>query len=118
MQNTRTRIRCLIVSMLVLGHAAAAAELHYGKYDHYDPARLNEFAARKMREGDPGTAMVLLERAALLAPHDVRIRRNLETLRAWQAGEPAVEEAAGPARRPASAEDGLPPFPLWPKRQP
>lgn len=91
------------------------------RYDHYHPVVLNEYALRKIREGDLGTAAILLERAVQLAPHDEYIRQNLATLRAWQDGRPA---AAAPAQeRPdaagaptVSADVGMPSFPLWPKR--
>lgn len=122
----RIRFSCLFAAILLAIGPAAAGNVP-ARYDHYDPARLNEFALQKLREGDAGTAAILLERAALLAPHDARIRRNLETLRAWQAGErpepgstvsPAKPSMPPPSSGPetAAAEDGLPPFPLWPKR--
>lgn len=84
-------------------------------YDHVDPAALNEHALLKVREGDTGTAALLLERALLLAPHDARIRHNRDALRAALAGRrlpPLPAEDASPA----SGNVALPPFPLWPKQ--
>lgn len=54
--------------------------------DHLNPVMLNEYAAACIRDGDIDTAWILLERAALLAPHDERIAANLAVVRAWRAG--------------------------------
>lgn len=64
------------------------------RYDHFNPVALNEFALQKVRDGDVGSALILLERANLLAPHDARIRRNLDMLRAQRDGKPFVAPAA------------------------
>ena len=56
--------------------------------DHYDPAFLNEAAVAAWSKGERGTARILLERAAVIAPQDGRILHNLETAR--QAGSQAV----------------------------
>lgn len=64
------------------------------RYDHFNPVVLNEFALQKYRDGDLRSALILLERAHLLAPHDARIRRNLGMLRAQRDGKPFVEDAA------------------------
>ena len=49
--------------------------------DHYDPGYLNEAAAAAWAKGDHGTALLLLERAAVIAPQDSRIVKNLETVK-------------------------------------
>lgn len=119
----RIRFYCLFTTcMIVMG--SALADGTPARFDHYDPVRLNEFALQKIREGDSDTATILLERAVMLAPHDARIRQNLETLSAWRSGGPTpsalAEASVTPALRQApqsaATEEGLPPFPLWPKR--
>jgi Flp pilus assembly protein TadD len=81
------------------------------RLDHYDPVALNEFALAKVRDGDTGTAWILLERAARLAPHDERIARNLELLRAYRDGtldraaaQPALSAQPALRARPAVPE--------------
>jgi Flp pilus assembly protein TadD len=64
------------------------------RYDHFNPVVLNEFALQKVRDGDVRSALILLERANLLAPHDARIRRNLDMLRAQRDGKPFLDTAA------------------------
>jgi hypothetical protein len=54
-------------------------------FEHLNPIALNEYAAASVSAGDIGTAWILLERAALLAPHDQRIATNLAVVRAWRA---------------------------------
>lgn len=98
--------------------ADAAATL---RYDHYNPAVLNEYALKKIREGDLGTAAILLERAVQLAPYEERIRQNLAALRAWQGGKaaPAAPVKEMPEAKDAqviSTDAAMPSFPLWPKR--
>lgn len=105
--------------------ASTAAVVHADeaqiRFDHYNPAALNERAVQDIRDGDTATALILLERAVLLAPHEAGIRRNLEMLKAWRDGQmPAGSDAATPAQTTASRvpDNGttLPPFPLWPKK--
>lgn len=55
-------------------------------FDHYNPVALNESAVERIRDGDLGTARILLERAARLAPHNERILRNLRELKAQMDG--------------------------------
>ncbi len=123
-------MECLFRTSLVVAITIAAASIGSAaaadggalRFDHYNPLLLNEHAVRKARDGDIGTALILLERAVQIAPYDARIRRNLESLRAWQAGKPmpdatpaavpAIAAAAG-AEQADGAEDALPPFPLW-----
>lgn len=51
------------------------------RHEHYDPAYLNEEALAALAAGDRGTARILLERAAVLAPRNVVVRENLEVVR-------------------------------------
>ena len=85
--------------------------------DHYDPILLNESAIERIRQHDLTTAWILLERAALLAPHDQRIQSNLRELRAYRMGEPMAEIAPPVVRQ--SPEQGIAaePPPIWPLRQ-
>ena len=86
------------------------------KLDHYDPERLRQFATDKARAGETTTAWILLERAALLAPHDARVVQALAAVRAQRKGEPAPpEEVPAPPGKPAPAV-GIAPEPpsLWP----
>lgn len=92
----------------------AETRLHY---DHYDPLILNEHAVRLLREGDDGTAEILLQRALRLAPGNRVIRHNLQLLEGsdtQQAPEPPQSTAA----MPQAAPSGLlpePPAP-WPEK--
>lgn len=94
--------------------AADEANAGLPRYDHADPVALNEHALHQIRAGDIGTAVILLERAAQLAPHDARIRHNLDMLRAWRDGRPVPAQPAEEASHMSDA--ALPPFPLWPKK--
>ena len=103
--------------MLLAG--AAAADASSLRYDHGNPLVLNEFAVRMAKQGDIGSAIILLERAVLLAPHDARLRRNLDALRLPQVpgggDQAAPHSAATTAATPLdSSPPGLPPVPLWP----
>lgn len=115
------RLPLFFVSLLSVLFTAAAGAQEPPRFDHYDPASLNELALKKVKEGDTGTALLLLERAILLAPHETAIRRNLEMLQAWKEGTPLppdtpVAPAAANASPDEAADASLPPFPLWPKR--
>jgi len=93
---------------------------------HFDPTNpiiLNEYAVQKALAGDISTAIILLERALLIAPYDALIRRNLDVLRALQAGksaEPPVTiappEESAPSQPDKVTDDGLPKVPLWPPK--
>lgn len=93
------------------------------RFDPLNPAMLNEAAMQHIRDGDVGTAAILLERAVLLAPYDKRIRQNLQTLRAWQSGKPMPAAAGQKPEAPAAGTDkptgddaGGPasmPVPIW-----
>lgn len=92
-------MRSILFSLgLILACTSHAATADGGapamRYDHFNPVVLNEFALQKYRDGDTRSAIILLERAHLLAPHDARIRRNLGLLRAHRDGKPFVEGAA------------------------
>lgn len=91
------------------------------RFDHYNPIALNERAMQDIREGDMATALILLERAVLLAPHEAGIRRNLDMLKAWRdgkmpSGSDAMTSAPTAASRVPDSGTTLPPFPLWPKK--
>ena len=80
-------------------------------HDHYDPVLLNESAIACVRQGDFGTAAILLERAARLAPHDPRLQRNAQVLRDFRKGSPEPDRASFPVARPV-------PAPILPARPP
>lgn len=127
-------MRSLLLSLGLLfacasnaAHAADTAAPSM-RYDHFNPVVLNEFALQKVRDGDVRSALILLERANLLAPHDARIRRNLDMLRAQRDGKPFVDAAATQVKSegdvsstPATQVSGLeqaqqlPLEPLWKK---
>ncbi|HYD81022.1 MAG TPA: hypothetical protein VEC06_14540 [Paucimonas sp.] len=115
--------------------APAAAEDSYARREaspampqvsnggHEDPEALNELAVRYIRQGDPATGRILLERAALLAPHDERIQRNLREMRAYFGAPSTFASNSGqmPApAAPAPVKEFVPlpsePPPLWPLR--
>ncbi|MFI4939390.1 MAG: tetratricopeptide repeat protein [Burkholderiales bacterium] len=93
-------------------------QLHY---DHANPYVLNEFALQKVKAGDIGTAVILLERAVSIAPYDARIRRNLDVVHTLQSGKAATqplqsvrqEPGIAPESGAANVETGLPAIPLW-----
>jgi hypothetical protein len=111
------RVRLPVAALL--GCALSACSLFPGSapppdqlpFDHYDPVVLNEYAVAKLRAGDDATALILLERAALLAPHDPRITRNLALLRAVRNGTdpPAFPSTSAPARAAGSGDAGIAP---------
>ena len=81
-------------------------------YDHFDPVFLNEYAASMVKTGDRATGLILLERAARLAPFDPRIVANLNVLREQEGGEfPLAENptAPHPDAGDARATPNLPP---------
>lgn len=80
--------------------ASLAPIMEATAFDHYDPVALDESAAAYMRDGDWNTARILLERAARLAPHDRRVQRHLQQIKARMEGAPAPAEVGTP-----SAED-------------
>lgn len=104
---------------LQCGGGASAIADSLPRFDHHDPADLNEAALHLLKVGDGGTARILLERAAVLSPEDPVVRDNLVALRAYQeeAGEVRVvivtpdEPAITPQEKTAL------PAP-WPRRGP
>jgi len=115
-----TLLSCAATACSSFTAPADSARRH--ELNHYDPVMLNELALAKVRESDIGTAWILLERAARLAPHDERIARNLALLRAFRAGKldyspaatAAFVETAGLAGSAAGTQDAFPePPPMW-----
>ena len=103
------RIR-LAMACLTLLQAGCSTPQSTVAHEHYDPAYLNAEAVDALATGDRGTALILLERAALLAPADALVTENLAALKA---GGVLRKKAATTAR----ASDTLPPAPeaaLWP----
>ena len=121
----KTWCKLLFSSATLLAADGMHAAEGLPRFDHYDPVVLNEHALDKIGKGEVGTAAILLERAVLLAPHDTRIRRNLETLRATQAGvrlgSPGISEAPPPPAplpmQPEPATAPVPPVPFWTNEQ-
>ena len=115
--RTRALSLSLLLACLAPPAATAGEESPRPAFDHYDAVLLNEFAIGSVRQGDLATAGILLERAARLAPHDVRIRRNLLELRAYRSGTAAPPDAPSPSARQGSGpEIPAEPPPLWPPR--
>lgn len=93
-----------------LGTATAAPR------DHYDPASLNDAAVAAWSKGERGTARILLERAAVLAPQDARIRGNLGVVKGADNGTAllrfapasASEHAVGGVTSKAPAASAIP----------
>lgn len=98
--------------------------------EHYDPAYLNQAAMAALAIGERGTAVILLERAAVLAPQNTLIRDNLAALRQGgairvmqgvplRATAPASATATGQssqAKPPTdkTGESALPAMGIWP----
>jgi Flp pilus assembly protein TadD len=79
-------------------------------FEHYDPAYLNQEAIAALAAGDRGTALILLERAALLAPADALVRENLAALKTGGALRKKAAAAAPSAETvPAPSEPAI-----WP----
>ncbi|AUH50819.1 hypothetical protein CXB49_08370 [Chromobacterium sp. ATCC 53434] len=84
----------------------------------YQPEAINRLALQLVKAGDAGAAIVLLERAARIAPDREDIRANLQRLRAGSrrvadVGLLEAEPVAG--RQEASAEVSEPALPApWP----
>lgn len=77
--------------LLLQAGCAAPAPTTAVKLEHHDPAYLNEAAAAALSAGDRGTARILLERAAVLAPSNETIRNNLAALRQASTSNTVVE---------------------------
>lgn len=121
------------VSVLAAG-SILASDLQKTEIDHYSPASLNEHALQKVRDGDLSTAVLLLERAAMLAPERPEILHNLEVVRSAASGRrPLTVDADVDGNVQASMKEtgpmagttrdnvlqdneaSLPPFPIWKK---
>ena len=119
---------CLAMPLLLLA-CSTLLPAAVAQREHYDPAYLNEAAMTALAAGERGTAAILLERAAVLAPQNTLIRDNLAALR--QGGVvrvmPAVSAQAAsvliPTPAPASKlkppvgsadEPALPATGIWP----
>jgi hypothetical protein len=72
-------LACSIV--LILSGCAIQGTTLTVKREHYDPAYLNQSAMAALAVDDRSTALILLERAARLAPHDQQILDNLAVLK-------------------------------------
>lgn len=98
--------------------AATAPQGMAEAFDHYHPGQLNQSALVLLRDGDDSTARVLLERAALLAPHDPPISGNLAELRSYrEASLPIIlrrHEAPSAETAKTAPADDLPA--LWPPK--
>lgn len=94
--------------------ASLAPTLEATAFDHYDPTALGESAAAYIRDGDWNTARILLERAARLAPHDHRVQRHLQQLKARMEGTPAPAEVGTPPTEDRPDDRVLPEPPaIW-----
>ena len=92
MNNSRIRSVCLAVLLLLLqAGCAAPAPTAAVKRNHDEPAYLNEAAVAALASGDRGTALILLERATVLAPWNETIRSNLAALRQAIPSGPTLE---------------------------
>jgi hypothetical protein len=109
----------MLFACLLTGGGASAIADSLPRFDHHDPADLNEAALRLLKVGDGGTARILLERAAVLSPEDPVVRGNLLTLRAYQdgTGEVRVATVTPDGFPAASPEMTAMPAP-WPSRGP
>lgn len=117
-------MRAISFTPLVAGLAvtAALAQPNSGERtscvprDHYDPGALAEFAHERTREGDLGTARIMLARAARISPNDARIARAPGEPGAARG--PTAADASPAQAEPRSPAAPLPPAPppLWPAK--
>jgi hypothetical protein len=86
--------------------------------DPANPYQLNEQAACQVRAGRVAEAEILLERAALIAPHDATIRHNRDTLRDYRSGRAISTGTKPAAMTDTSEQQNKPalelPVSLWP----
>lgn len=103
MPGLSKRLCCVMLLMLQLA-CSTQVPPEAVRREYYDPAYLNEAAIAALAAGERGTAVILLERAAVLAPQDVLIRDNLAAMREGGVVRvmPGVPVEVG-ARAPASA---------------
>jgi Flp pilus assembly protein TadD len=89
---------------------------------HYNPAALNEYAASQVKSGDLGTARIMLERAARIAPYNPRIVANLNALNAHMAKQsgttPKIQKTSSRNAPRITMQFAPPPEipPLWPAK--
>lgn len=110
----------LLLSLPTLPAAAEPPRPDFRSFDHADPWQLNEAAADSLSQPTPdlGTARILLERAALLAPEQSEILANREALRRLQDGRarlalPETPAPTAPTQTNSREEDA--PLELWPR---
>jgi hypothetical protein len=112
---------CLLMPSLASGIFASSPEYH-----HSHPAELNEVALRRLANGSDGTALIMLERAAVLAPQEATIVNNRDAIRIYRVapGDVAVggldhgaSSAGASAPAAGNLASPLPPLPaLWPAK--
>lgn len=117
-------MRYLLCVLLGLANTMATADpMSSIAFDHYNPVLLNEQALGLARNGNTASARILLERALRIAPHDERIRHNLDNLRAWQTTPNQTDivvnemDMEGQAATTAAGNLLVSPPELWPLRQ-
>ncbi|WP_052941415.1 hypothetical protein [Chromobacterium subtsugae] len=118
---------CLAIALLPQAGMAASVELDAARawyWQHpYQPEAINRLALQLVKAGQTGSAIVLLERAARIAPDREDIRANLLRLQsgsrqvadapwAGQGAEPADAAPSQPLAAPAAAEALPPPWPM------
>ena len=108
----------LIACVLLLAGSHAGAE-PLPEFDHHDPAALNAAAARLIKVGAGGTALILLERARVIYPDNALIASNLSALQAYLANPGTISLAAptGHDTHEPAPVLSSPPLPApWPLR--
>lgn len=104
---------CLLMPAVLSGSFFTLPEYH-----STHPVELNEAALRRLANGDDGTALILLERAAVLAPHDATIIGNRDALRIHRAEHGTVTLSSLGTTAPAAAAPAAPAAPsgelVWP----
>ncbi len=82
----------------------------------FDPVGLNNKAVEQMARGDYRAALVLLDRAAHLAPHHPEIKRNYRQLKRWLEDGRGTETKFGTTPSPPApaVDQRLPPEPPAP----
>lgn len=98
----------LSVLSVALALVSPVALSESARFDHHDPAALNEEALRRLKVGEGGTALILLERAATIVPNNETIRRNLYAVRAYLARPGSLESSAKPIPPPPETPAALP----------
>lgn len=110
---------CMLMPSLASDIFASPPEYH-----HSNPMELNEAALRRLADGSDGTALIMLERAAVLAPQDATIVSNRDAAPIYRVTPENVAvgrldhgASSAPVSAPSSGEQGRPPLPaLWPSK--